>query len=52
MGGQERKRGEGKKRRDNGLIAPAEPEAQACRLWWMVGFDEKIACCGKFCLVT
>ena len=33
------------------VFAPAEPEAQAYRLWWMVGLGKIIARCGKFCLV-
>ena len=34
------------------VFAPAEPEAQAYRLWWMVGLGKIIARCGKFCLVN
>ena len=32
------------------VFAPAEPEAQACRLWWMVGLIATIIY-GQFCLV-
>ena len=27
-------------------FAPAKPEAQAFRLWWMVGLGKILACCG------
>ena len=31
------------------VFTPAEPEAQACRLWWMVGLIAAITY-GRFCL--
>ena len=32
------------------VFTPAEPEAQASRLWWMVGFIVVSIAVGRFCL--
>ena len=32
------------------VFTPAEPEAQAFRLWWMVGFIAVSIAIGQFCL--